>query len=367
MAIWDPARTREKAGLSLTDAERSAILAKLPPAEDGTYCADAVFEGGGVKGTAFLGALRCFDDVGVRWKKVAGTSAGAITAALVVADLSIDALEQTIGGLDYEATFLPQKTSPFIFNGDPKDDLDKPVGMILGLLTNQKLGQYSTEPFKRWLEGVLGDRLRTFKDIAWRDGRALKVVVSDISLGEMLVLPDDLGRRIQGQRIEDGVERSLEFEVAEAVRLSMSIPLFFTPGQLGSSTIVDGGVLSNFPLWLFDVTATNKPPRWPTFGLRLSEDGQRQRIGNAIDIFSALLQTAMKASDRYHLQRNGQGRVININTEGVSATAFNLTNETKDDLYINGYRDTKKFLLEEWSWEKHLKLRGYDPASLQKG
>ncbi|MBD1913107.1 MULTISPECIES: patatin-like phospholipase family protein [unclassified Leptolyngbya] len=364
MPIWDPVKTRAKAELSLTDAERSAILAKLPQREDGTYCADAIFEGGGVKGTAFLGALRCFNDVGIQWKKVAGTSAGAITATLVVADLGIDTLEQIIGGLDYLAAFLPQKTSPFILNGDPKDDLDKPIGMILGLLTNQKLGQYSTDPFKRWLQDVLGDRLRTFKDIAWRDGRALKVVVSDISLGEMLVLPDDLNRRIQGYRVQDGLDRSLEFEVAEAVRLSMSIPFFFTPGKLGDSTIVDGGILSNFPLWLFDVTSPNQPPRWPTFGLRLSEDGQRQKIGNAIDIFSALLQTAMKASDRYHLQRNGQGRVIHINTEGVSATEFNLSNETKDYLYINGYRDTKKFLLEEWSWDRHLKLRGYDLASI---
>lgn len=363
MATWNPAVTRHKASLSLTDAERSAILDKLPQAEDGLYYADAVFEGGGVKGTAFLGALRCFNDVGIQWKKVAGTSAGAITATLVVADLGIETLERIIGGLDYEATFLCQKTSPFILNGDPKDDLDKPIGMILGLVTNQKLGQYSTDPFKRWLQGVLGDRLKTFQDIAWKEGRALKVVVSDISLGEMLVLPDDLGRRVNGQKIEDDVERALDFEVAEAVRLSMSIPFFFTPGKLGESTIVDGGVLSNFPLWLFDVIAPNKTPRWPTFGLRLSEDGQRQKIGNAIDIFSALLQTAMQASDRYHLQRNGQGRVIHINTEGVSATAFNLSNETKDYLYINGYNNTKKFLLEDWSWEKHLKLRGYDPAS----
>jgi len=364
MSSWNPSEIRKNAKLFLTEAERSAILAKLPQADDGSYYADAVFEGGGVKGTAFLGALRCFSELGVQWKKVAGTSAGALTAALVVADLGIDTLEKIIGGLDYEEVFLSQKTSPFIWNGNPKNDLEQPVGMLANLLITQQLGQYSTQPFKEWLDGVLGDRLRTFQDIAWKEGRALKVVVSDISLGEMLVLPDDLNRRVQGHRIQEELDRSLEFEVAEAVRLSISIPFFFTPSQLGRSTIVDGGILSNFPLWIFDVTTTKTLPRWPTFGLRLSEEGQRQSIGNAIDLFSALLETSIKASDRYHLQRNGQGRVIHIDTEGVSATEFNLDNATKDRLYTQGYLATRRFLLEEWSWEKHLQKRGYDLSSI---
>ena len=49
-----------------------------------TDSADAVFEGGGVKGIAFVGALEAAAEVGItRWVNVAGTSAGAIVAALI--------------------------------------------------------------------------------------------------------------------------------------------------------------------------------------------------------------------------------------------------------------------------------------------
>jgi len=357
MAIWDPSVIRQQAGLFLSDEERTAIQARLPQTDTGEYFADAVFEGGGVKGTAFLGALRCFSEVGVQWKRVAGTSAGAITAALVVADFPIDELEQIIGRLDYNTQFLGEKTSPLIFNNDPADDLANPQWMIPNLLTVGQLGQYSTDPFKRWLSEVLGDRqIRTFQDIIHQgQGRALKVVVSDISAGKMIVLPDDLHQTYPSQ-----VRNAVEFEVAEAVRLSMSIPFFFTPGTLAGSTIVDGGILSNFPLWIYDVTTHQRPPRWPTFGFRISEEvSGQQPINNAWDILVGMLKTMMVASDRYHLQKNEQERVIDIDTSRVTATEFNLTNEAKDYLYLNGYQATKTFLLERWNWEEHLRTRGY--------
>ncbi|MEO0378315.1 MAG: patatin-like phospholipase family protein, partial [Cyanobacteria bacterium P01_A01_bin.17] len=84
MSAWNPSEVNVS---HLTEEEVAFIQTKLPSVkgEDGTqqYYADAVFEGGGVKGTAFLGALRCFDDAGIQFRKVAGTSAGAITAAMV--------------------------------------------------------------------------------------------------------------------------------------------------------------------------------------------------------------------------------------------------------------------------------------------
>ena len=80
---WDPAKAREKLGLVMSAEELSTIRAKFPPtASDGNngLFADGLFEGGGVLGLAFLGAARCCDEVGIRWKGLAGTSAGAITA-----------------------------------------------------------------------------------------------------------------------------------------------------------------------------------------------------------------------------------------------------------------------------------------------
>jgi NTE family protein len=49
-----------------------------------TDSADGVFEGGGVKGIAFVGALEAAEEAGItRWVNLAGTSAGAIIASLL--------------------------------------------------------------------------------------------------------------------------------------------------------------------------------------------------------------------------------------------------------------------------------------------
>ena len=77
----------------------------------------------------------------------------------------------------------------------------------------------------------------------------LQVIASDVSARELLVLPRDAAKL--------GIAPD-ELEVALAVRMSMSIPIFFEPVRIENPetnhehVIVDGGMLSNFPVWLFD-------------------------------------------------------------------------------------------------------------------
>src|SRR3954454_8801150 len=186
MARWDPARARQAFGLTLSDPQRRAIQEKLPRSpEPGVFFSDGVFEGGGVLGIAFLGAARCCSDLGIRWKGLAGTSAGAITASLLASDLTVDRLEQVLGGLDFNE-FLSRKTSWLVRNGDPSDDLDDPVYMVGNLKLIGQLGEYSTGPFRGWLDEALGESgMVTFGDVGRHDPeRELKVVVSDITHGE---------------------------------------------------------------------------------------------------------------------------------------------------------------------------------------
>jgi NTE family protein len=388
MAGWNSTGILQEPGLRLTAAEIADIRRRLPPpsSQDGQTYIDGVFEGGGVRGVAFLGALRCFADVGVRWRKVAGTSAGAITAALVAADFPIDELEQIAGDMNYMA-FLTQKTSRLIWNGDPADDLRHPIWMILSLLLSRQLGQYSSAPFRDWLAQNLAQRnLKTFADVKETGERDLKVVASDITRGEMLVLPDDLDlvdradaqlRALKQQLVPPLANRD-QFEIAEAVRLSMSIPFFFEPGILGQPhtpserKIVDGGILSNFPLWIYDfkpspTQSSKKTPRWPTFGLRLVEDDSTDKlIKGPFDIIGSMFRTMMVARDQYHVNQANRDRVIEIDITAaqVTATEFNLAESKKQNLYRLGYQHAKNFLLYVWDWEKHLRRRGFEPSDL---
>ena len=235
------------------------------------------------------------------------------------------------------------------------------------------MGEYSAQPFRQWLEATLSKgHLHTFADVKQLvKDRELKVVISNLTRGEMLVLPDDLRR--QESADSDTLYQQLQlksaedFSVAEAVRLSMSIPLFFEPGKLGNDLIVDGGILSNFPLWIYDkqsVGSTPVAPRWFTFGFRLVDTGieNQIKINSPVSMLSAMFTTMMKARDRYHQREMDKGRVINIDvTEAaVTTTDFNLDADRKANLYRLGYVYTKRFFLSSnFSWEKHLKARGF--------
>ena len=125
----------------------------------------------------------------------------------------------------------------------------------------------------------------------------------------------------------------------------MSIPVFFEPVMHHNPRtdtdhlIVDGGMLSNFPVWLFDAK-TGEPPRWPTFGMLLVEgepkvevghrvEGEEHGVvrGSVVDYVKALASTMMEAHDRLYVEKATFVRTIPIPTIGVSTTEFGITPE----------------------------------------
>lgn len=352
MKKWDGNQLRKKNSLMLSTVEKNSIKKAFPKASDGNIYIDAVFQGGGVRGFSFLGALRCLDDAGIRIRKVAGTSAGAITAAAIATKVSSDDLESLIAPLDF-TTFLTKKSSSFIWNGSPDDDLDNMAAMLANLTIVGKRGQYSSDPFYQWMKGALKGKLETFRkpvtDEEWHKKDDLKIVISDITDGEMRVLPTDLNLY--------GLDPQ-KFEVAEAVRLSMSIPLFFEPGTLAGRTIIDGGMLSNFPLWMFDAREGTRP-NCPTLGFRLSKNATKiPEIKTAASVVSNMILTMMVARDKRYMRLHDQHRVITIDTGSISETQFALKIEDKEAMYIKGYQATKNFLMNSWNWDKYLSERG---------
>lgn len=214
--------------------------------------ADLVLEGGGVKGIALVGAIEVLEERGYKFKRVAGTSAGAIIGSLIAARFSAKELVTIMRSVDYEEF---RDGTPFV------DDL--PLGRAFSLLLQQ--GIYDGKYLRRWL----GDRLKergvtTFADLAYQDDQRplppdeqfrLVVMASDISQGCL--------RRFPWQYEHYGRSPGAQY-VAEAVRASMSIPFFYEPVRWdtadgGESWLVDGGMLSNFPVDVFDAPAGTRP------------------------------------------------------------------------------------------------------------
>lgn len=310
---------------------------------------DAVFEGGGVKGIALVGAVTATEAKGYVFENVAGTSAGAIVASLIAAGYKASELKQIMNELDYTKF-------------KDKDGVDKipGIGRLLSLIFEK--GIYEGKYFEEWLRKLLAAKnIYTFSDLAIHSEEKqpkyrykLRVIASDISRGKLLKLPQD---------IENYGMDPDKLDVARAVRMSMSIPFFFEPVTLQDSTgissyIVDGGILSNFPVWLFDDGTVNPP--WPTLGYRLVDptiEGKPHAINGPVTLFSALFSTMMQAHDARHIQEKDFKRTIPIPTLGVRGTDFDLSNQTRNELFQSGNSAAKEFFEEKWDFEEYKKNR----------
>jgi NTE family protein len=334
--------------------------------------ADAVFEGGGVRGIAFAGAVEEAEKRGYQWHNIAGTSAGAIVAALLAADYKAKDIEEIMLGMDFkelkdtgwEDEF--SKRLLFLLRYLPRIGEYTPYALSIF----KDLGIFEGKRFQELMESHLAKKkIYTYKDLVldeYKDEREyryrLRVIASDLTTGEMLVLPDDIEKF--------GMEPD-ELSVALSVRMSMSIPIFFEPVQLYNKktkqkhTIVDGGILSNYPIWLFD-TPAGEVPAWPTFGFNLYEpnpdedkrpDPLREKpkeIKDPIGMVSAIWNSMFSATDRRYVSKRHWARTIPICTLGVKTTEFALDDNMKQRLLDSGREGARAFF-ETWNFEEYIK------------
>src|SRR6266571_70274 len=195
----------------------------------------------------------------------------------------------------------------------------------------------------------------------------LVVIVSDISDNRLLRLPWDYDRLgVSAGQVD-------ETPVADAVRASASIPFFFqpcmlkVPGRGGQVYLTDGGMLSNFPIDVFD-RRDDQRPRWPTFGVKLSAKPNANLMAPAPSIRGvvrfglALVATMTNAHDQMHLdEASVVDRTVFVDTFGVKATDFDLDAKTRDQLFDKGTAAGKKFL-DGWNFDRYLDTY-WKPAS----
>ena len=319
--------------------------------------ADVVLEGGGVKGIGLVGALARLDR-DVRFERAAGTSVGALVAALVAAGVTGDEIRTTL--LAFPFTKVPRT-----------DVLDRipVVGPVASLLASR--GVYETGFVRDWLSGELGRRgIRTFGDLRHDDehsslseDRRYKLVVTatDVTSGELLYLPWDYQPRF-------GIDPDDQL-VADAVAASIAIPFYFEPVYLTDARtgerhiLVDGGVLSNFPITVFDRT-DDEAARWPTFGVKIipqlpSHTAEVLPFAGRIPIagiqqLEAVVATMIVGRDQTYLERPCvAARTMQVDTRDVGVVEFNVDDARKQQLFMNGWNEANRFLA-GWNWPSYL-------------
>jgi len=312
---------------------------------------DLVLEGGGVKGIGLVGAVLTLSEKGYVFPRVAGTSAGAIVASLIaahqVAGKPLSNLETIMTSVDY---------NKFQDEGPLERHTGTP-GEISELLLHMGIakGDYLVE----WLGNVLADLgVHTFADLAITDAddpgtglpadQRFRLVVhtSDISRGALVRLPWDYPHYGQNPAA---------IRVVDAVRASMSIPFFFRPVSFstptGKVTWVDGGMLSNFPITVFDRT-DDAPQRWPTWGIKLSARPAALQVdrpaGSDYELAMSCLRTLLAGWDRYHLDdENVTARTVFVDSGSMSATDFGITKAEQSQLFESGRSAATSFLADQ--------------------
>ncbi|MEU0878288.1 patatin-like phospholipase family protein [Lentzea sp. NPDC005914] len=305
---------------------------------------DLVLEGGGVKGIGLLGAVLALYEAGHRFQRIAGTSAGAIVAALVAAyqkdGRDLRQLVDVMHDLDYRR-----------FAGEP---WPQRAAGVLGDLVSGVVhgGSHKSDYLVEWLTPLLEDAgVRTFADLRIPDhGGSLE----DYQKYSLVVHASDLTRRALVRLPWDYPSYGLkadEQRVVDAVRASISIPFYFRPIQVaterGTCTWVDGGLLANFPITVFDRT-DGEAARWPTWGVKLSGQpvpGEDRPVRTSPGIALSCLYTLTGDWNRHRLDRDGvNARTMFVDTGTVSPQDFHLSKSDQQMLFESGQRAAHLFL-----------------------
>jgi NTE family protein len=318
-----------------------------------------VFEGGGVKGIAYVGALQVLEAKGILGKirRVGGASAGAITAVLVGLNYSLAEVEAILKSLDF------------------KRFMDDSWGVVRDSdrLLN-RFGWYKGDFFREWIGKIIGDKTgnpdATFNDLAaQKETKGFR---------DLYFMGTNLSTRFGEVFSGEHTPRTC---VADAVRISMSIPLFFAAKRSPRGDIyVDGGVLDNYPVKLFDrqkyvEEQASTPSYYLTHNEQLAREGKtispyvfnmetlgfrldtareigvfrdqaespRHEIDDFFDFAYALVDTVLNGQENQHLHSDDWQRTIYVDTLGVRTTDFDLDNGKKEALVISGRENTEKY------------------------
>lgn len=313
-----------------------------------------IFQGGGVKGLTYAGAFSTLPN-DVKPRVVGGTSAGAIAAALIAIGMDKNSLRNAMEQLELE-TLLDEHAMATIeelkdlfstgsklltsterspgmfaiakFAWSSRKKIRKHLQQILS-----KYGLFESEKLRAWLVKHIGDK--TFAQIATED---LRIVGS--SLDKRALKPySKVDSRIQ---------------IVDAVVASASIPFFFVPARL-EGYMVDGGLLSNFPVLLF-----NREP-YPTVGFRLIPFIEpNKEIGRFGQFLKALVETSLDAHDRIQRRPDHYHEETIYFPNAIGPVSFGLSPEQKMNLLQLGEAAGRRVDWLKFSSSRPL-MEGLDP------
>jgi NTE family protein len=275
-----------------------------------------VFEGTGVRNAIYAGGLLALEEAGLlgHVESVVGTSSGSIVATM------------------YSLGYTPQEIADEILALDFSKILDgMPLTGPIRLLT--RYGWHAGDYFRAQMQAIVakktGDPHSTFAQCAARGFRRLHVVSCNVTKRVVRVFPDPM---------------SQDLELADAVRISMSIPLFFASVPYQGDIYVDGGVMWNYPIGLFD-QLTHVNDATLGFHVKNTQLPATARTWTPHDYFAGLFESLIRQQETDLEQRPlDRARTVTIPDGGFGLADFGIDRAGKAQLLEAGREGTRRFL-----------------------
>jgi NTE family protein len=311
------------------------------------HFSNLVLEGAGVRGIAYVGAIKYLEERGMvnTIDKVAGTSAGAIAALAIALGYNSKEIEDLI----YKTKLQKFNDGQFFF-----------IGGFTRL--NRNYGWYRGKAFTRWLEEIIesktGDSEITFRQLHDRNFKDLYVTGTSLNHQRLIVF---------------SYQSYPAMKVKDAIRISMSIPLYFEAVIIDSSghvmsrkqatsyhdLVVDGGFTGNFPITIFDSTTVDRGVskraiNRATIGIRIDtpEQIKYDSLGNGLapipihrfrNYMAAFYNFVIENLNRVPLVGQDWERTVSISSGDIGPKIRRLSVQEKNLLIDNGYAAMAEF------------------------
>lgn len=329
-------------GISCTSSKKKAdpkivITEKEPtrnPSLKVTEIKNLAFRGGGVLGVVYSGALEVLEQQGhmENIEGVSGTSAGSIMAALVALKYPVTkSANSDVLNIEEIVAKLPFKKF--------KDG--KTLLGVTDIMT--RYGLYSGNYFLKWMKEHVASsplgltEMATFRDLNNKGGLDLRVYSCNIN---------------EHKLVEFSFEKTPDIPIAEAVRASMSIPLFFKAWQFSNDKMdghffVDGGTINGYPIDAFDSKDGPNPYTLGLYQGNMEGDpvdndfGHHHILKYIKNTFLTLLQTQ---HSKLLEEADDLERTVFINVFDISPINFDITTSQQDSLKKSGVVATEMYL-----------------------
>lgn len=276
---------------------------------DGNLKYTCLFGGGAIRGVAYIGAIKAFEELGLESDTFAGSSVGSIFASLLAVGYTSDELKQIFAKVNYE-----------LFR-----DIAIGVGPLFALSKG--------EVFLEWLRELIEKK---FYGENYKKGENRAVTFKDLEKN-LIIITTNLSNF---ECKEFSKFETPDYEIASAIRISSCMPGLMKPIEYNKTLLVDGDLQKSWPMWKLSKNLENSKDR--ILELRLEGYYNSNNI-SGIDYANAVYScmTSMSTSfvtDIY--AGNDKYDYIVYNTGKTVVVDFNLNETKRNDLIQAGYDQT---------------------------